>query len=281
MTTRLFLLTALTMVAFAANSVLNRAAVDSGLIDASGFALIRVVAGAVVLGMIHTARTRAGRMVFFARRRLVGASALAAYLIGFSLAYVSLDAGLGALILFGTVQVAMFCYASLFRDRPNRQQIVGATVAFAGLVLALWPGQGGSGTSIFGAAAMVFAGLGWAAYTLVGQKAQDPLAETGANFICAVPLVAALMLGPQLHAAFGGILLAIVSGAITSGLGYALWYQVLPQLRGQTAAVVQLSVPIIALAGGAVFLGEALSITVAVATVLVISGIALAIRAAR
>jgi len=271
---RLWTLTALAMVAFAANSLLNRVAVESGAIDPSSFAMVRVAAGALVLGMILT--VRGGGLPLLARGRGVGAVSLAAYMVGFSLAYVTLDAGLGALILFGTVQVSMFAWSALRGHAPNRRQILGAMVAFSGLLLALWPGDGPSG-SIAGALFMVVAGLGWATYTLAGRGAQDPIAATAANFIAALPLLGVLLLGPDLFAAPSGLALAIISGAVTSGLGYALWYHVLPQLAPQTAAVVQLSVPVIAIAGGAALLGEQVGLDLLLAAVLVLGGIALAI----
>lgn len=273
---RLILLTCLTMIAFAANSVLNRMAVDAGGIDPSSFAMIRVLAGAVALCMILT--VRGGGLPLLARGRVLGALSLAAYMIGFSLAYVTLDAGLGALILFGTVQVSMFGWSALRGARSTMRQITGAGIAFVGLLIALWPTEG-TGGDITGAVLMVVAGLGWAAYTLAGKGAKDPLSATAANFVVATPLLAVLLLGTGLHAAPFGIALAILSGAVTSGLGYALWYTVLPQLQGQTAAVVQLSVPIIAIAGGAVLLGEALSLTLGLSAALVVGGIAIAVTA--
>ncbi|MEL6450602.1 MAG: DMT family transporter [Pseudomonadota bacterium] len=271
---RLILLTTLTMTAFAANSVLNRLAVDSGAIDPSSFAMIRVVAGALALCMILT--VRGGGLPLLAKGRVIGAVSLAAYMIGFSLAYVTLDAGLGALILFGTVQITMFGWSALRGAAPTRRQMLGAAVAFAGLLLALWPQEGGGG-DLGGAAMMVIAGVGWAAYTLAGKGARDPLAATAANFVAAMPLLLVLLFGAGLHAAPSGIALAILSGAVTSGLGYALWYHVLPQLAGQTAAVVQLSVPIIAILAGAALLGEALSLGTGLAAALVLGGIALAV----
>lgn len=271
----LFLLTALTMTAFAANSVLNRLAVDAGGIDPSSFAMIRVIAGAVALSMILT--VRGGGLPIAKRGRLLGAASLAAYMIGFSLAYVTLDAGLGALILFGTVQVAMFGWSALRGAAPSARQLLGAGVAFAGLVLALWPSSGGTGTDATGAVLMVIAGLGWAVYTLAAKGAKDPLAETGANFVVATPMLLVLLLGPDLHAAPLGIALAVAAGAVTSGLGYALWYYVLPDVGPQRAPVVQLSVPIIAIAAGALFLGEAITLPIVLATLLVLGGIALAV----
>ncbi len=278
---RLALLTLLTLIAFASNSLLNRAAVDAGHIDPSSFALMRVVAGALVLGMILTVRKSPARLTLWSKKRVPGVLGLSVYMIGFSLAYVSLDAGLGALILFGTVQVTMFAFTALRGDRPAPLQLMGAVIAFFGLTIALWPGEGSLGTPIAGAFAMVLAGVGWAAYTLVGRGATDALAETAANFIVSAPLLSILLLTPNMHASWEGILLAILCGGLTSGVGYAMWYAVLPMMRAQTAAVLQLSVPLIALGGGALLLGEVLNARVLLATVLVISGILVTVAATR
>ena len=274
---RLILLTALTMVAFASNSVLNRLAVDSGAIDPQSFAMIRVLSGAVALGMILT--VRGGTLPLLARGRGVGGLSLTVYMIGFSLAYVTLDAGLGALILFGTVQVTMFGWGALRGTTPTRRQVAGATAAFAGLVYALWPGADARATDLTGALLMVLAGVGWAAYTLVGRGSKDPLASTAANFVVTLPLILILLVGASLHAAPSGIGLAILCGAVTSGLGYALWYHVLPQIAAQSAAVIQLSVPIIAIVAGAVLLGERVGLDLILSAVLVLGGIAVAITA--
>lgn len=273
---RLILLTCITMTAFAANSVLNRVAVESGAIDPSSFALIRVLSGALVLCMIMTVRK--GGLPIAARGRLLGAASLSAYMVGFSLAYMTLDAGLGALILFGTVQVSMFGWSTLRGAGPSARQLAGAVVAFAGLVIALWP-KGGGDSDLAGAILMVIAGIGWAVYTLAGKGHHDPLAATAANFVVALPMLMVLLLGAGLWAAPLGIGLAVLSGAGTSGLGYALWYYVLPQLGGQRAAVVQLSVPIIAIVAGVILLGEVMTVPKVIATVLVLSGIAVAVTA--
>lgn len=267
---RLTLLICLTMIAFASNSILNRMAVGPGHIDASSFAVLRVVFGAVMLAALAR-----GRLQLIAPGRAVGAVSLAIYMAGFSLAYRTLDAGLGALILFGTVQIGMFSWAAFRGNTPSFRQLAGAGIAFAGLVLVLWP----TGEAQFGLGVllMVCAGLGWAAYTLAGKGATDPLAETGANFIMSLPLVLGLLLLSDLQTNALGVCLAFLSGAITSGLGYALWYSVLPRLAPQNAAVIQLSVPILAIAGGAVLLGEVFSLKLGLATILVIGGIALAL----
>lgn len=266
----IFAVTALTMLAFASNSILTRMAIDGGHIDPSGFAIVRVAAGALVLGMIMT--LRGGSLPLLRKNRIPGALSLAVYLIGFSLAYLTLDAGLGALILFGVVQITMFAHGVFVGTPPSKQQIAGGTLAFIGLLIALWPGPGGAADPI-GAALMVLAGLGWGAYTIVGRSAQDPLAATSANFLLCVPVLLVLLAGTGLVFSPTGIVLGIVCGGLTSGLGYAMWYSVLPKMDGSTAAIVQLSVPVIAILAGAAFLGEAIGTTVILATVLVIGGI--------
>lgn len=271
---RLILLTSVTMVAFAANSLLNRLAVESGAIDPSSFALIRVLSGAIMLCVIVTIQRRS--LPVMAPGRLVGAVSLVAYMAGFSLAYATLEAGLGALILFGTVQVTMFGWSAWRGQRPLLRQIMGATIAFGGLMLVLWP-RAGVSADIIGALLMVGAGLGWAAYTLAGKGARDPLSETAANFVVALPVLLVFLVGAGLVVSPIGAGLATLSGAVTSGLGYALWYHVLPQLKAQTAAVVQLSVPIIAILAGALLLGEAITQDVVLAAALVLGGIALSV----
>jgi drug/metabolite transporter (DMT)-like permease len=170
----------------------------------------------------------------------------------------------------------MFGWSALRGAAPSMRQLGGAAIAFVGLILALWP-KDGAGGDLVGAALMVIAGVGWAIYTLSGKGSTDPLAATAANFVVAMPMLLVLLLGAGLHAAPMGVALAIVSGAVTSGLGYALWYYVLPQLDVQTAPVVQLSVPIIAIAAGALLLGEAITLPIGVAAALVLGGIALAV----
>lgn len=264
------------MIAFASNSILTRMAIEGGHIDPSAFALVRVVSGALVLGMLIT--VRGGALPLFRRNRLSGAISLAVYLVGFSLAYLTLDAGLGALILFGVVQITMFAHGALRGTTPTSRQITGGAVAFVGLLVALWPGPGAAADPV-GAALMVFAGLGWAAYTIVGRSATDPLAATAANFLLCVPILLVLLTGTGLRFEMVGIALGIVCGGLTSALGYALWYTVLPQLESAVAAIVQLSVPIIAILAGAILLGEEVGITVITATILVIGGIAWSVTA--
>ncbi|WP_299563689.1 DMT family transporter [uncultured Sulfitobacter sp.] len=275
---RLLLLTTLTLLAFAANSVLARAAIGGGYIDPAAFTALRVVSGAAMLGLILALRARS--LPLKGRARVVGAASLAVYMVGFSLAYRTLDAGLGALILFGVTQITMFLFAAIAGTAPNVRQVSGALVAFSGLTVLLWPGPA-SLTDPAGAVLMVAAGLGWGIYTIAGRMAEDPLAATAANFVLCTPVVALLLFASTTEWSVPGVALAGASGAVTSGLGYALWYAVLPHLRTTTAAVVQLVVPVLAIAGGAVILGEEVPMIVAVATVLVLGGIGLAVTAKR
>ncbi|EEE38627.1 permease, DMT superfamily [Rhodobacteraceae bacterium KLH11] len=199
-------------------------------------------------------------------------------MIGFSTAYVSLDAGLGALILFGVVQITMFATAAVTGSSPTGRQILGTVVALAGLAYVLWP-SGALRVNLTGAALMVAAGVGWAAYSLVGRSEPDALAGTAANFVIALPVTAfsLLVLGGTWQMTATGYLLAALSGAVTSGLGYALWYRVLPQLAPVVAAVVQLSVPVIAILAGVILLGEVISVQLIIGALLVLGGIALAV----
>jgi drug/metabolite transporter (DMT)-like permease len=273
---RILLLTVLVMIAFAANTLLTRFAINGGFIDPAGFAVVRVASGAAVLCALLW--LRGGRFGGLGRGRLVGTAALAVYIIGHALANLTIDAGIGALILFGVVQITMFGYGAGFGESPTARQISGAAIAFGGLMLVLWP-DGQMQLDLAGAALMILAGVGWAAYTINGKGAADPLRNTAGNFLFCVPVVACMMLLQTPQITPMGLALGILCGGVTSGLGYALWYAVLPSLRSSTAAVAQLSVPVIALLGGAALLAEPLGLRVIVATVLVLGGIAWSISA--
>lgn len=285
---RLFFLTALTMAAFAANSVLNRLAVAGGEIAPLPFAMVRLLAGAAMLGALILGRRglRGGALwPGDAARRVAGAVTLLLYLFGFSLAYRALDAGVGALILFGTVQVTMFAGALLRGEPVPGRRWAGAGLAFGGLAWLFAPG-GGAAVSLSHAGLMGLAGLGWGLYSLAARGARDPLAATAWNFLLALPVglsVGAMLAGEGTGAGAtaAGIGLAVLSGAVTSGLGYALWYAILPGLGAARAAVAQLTVPVIATAGGLMFLGEPVTARLAVAALLVLGGVALAARPGR
>ena len=274
---RLVLLVVLTMVAFAANSVLNRAALAAGGLDAVAFGSVRLLAGAVVLAALCQV-LRGG--LRFGPGLAIGVLSLLLYIYGFSAAYDRLDAGLGALVLFGTVQITMFAGGLIAREAMPGRRWLGAGLALLGLAWLLWP-VGPAPVSPGHAALMAAAGVGWGLYSLAGRRAGDALQATAANFVVAAALgaVPGLMLG-EVAAGGGGRLglgLAILSGAVTSGLGYALWYGLLPQIRASAAAVAQLTVPVIAMAGGMVFLGEDLSLRFALASVVVLGGVAVAV----
>lgn len=273
---RLIGLTALVMVAFAANSVLNRLALETGTTGPSSFALIRLVSGAALLSALVVLQ---GKPAALKPRLslLPGVLTLTLYILGFSFAYKSLPAGVGALILFGGVQITMFLGAVWAREPLPGLRILGAAIAFGGLVWLMAPGA--ARPDPLGFALMSAAALGWGLFSLIGRRAGAPLPTMSASFLWALPLgVLAYALWPDGTDARGAAL-AVVSGAITSGLGYALWYSVLPGLRAATAAVVQLTVPIIAMAGGMVFLSEPLTLRFALAAALVLGGVALSLKA--
>lgn len=277
---RLFLLTAVTMTAFAANSVLNRAALLGGHADWAAFAAIRLLAGAAALAGILWLRGRRPRPGGrgSVKARITGAASLALYMLGFSAAYVALGAGPGALILFGGVQITMFAGALLAGEAVPVRRWAGAAVAFAGLSVLMWPGAGAQ-VPLWPALAMAAAAAGWGVYSLAGRGAADPLGETARNFalacLPAMAVAAWMALAGGLRADGAGVALAVVSGAVTSGLGYALWYAILPALGAARAGIAQLSAPVIAAAGGIAFLGEAPTLRFAAASVLVLGGVAL------
>lgn len=273
---RLALLTAATMVAFAANSVLNRWALLDGATGPAAFQALRVVSGAACLALLLLLKGGLPRLLV--RGRALGSGSLMLYMAGFSFAYVVLDAGVGALILFGGVQVTMFAGAVLSGERPGPARWIGAIVAFGGLVWLLWPGAVGA-PPVGPALLMAAAALGWGLYSLHGRGASDPLAETGANFICAAPLALALWLVLPDGMSTQGAVLAVISGAATSGLGYALWYTVLPGLDRAVAALAQLTVPVIAVIGGILLLGETASLRLVLASAVVLGGVAFGVLA--
>jgi drug/metabolite transporter (DMT)-like permease len=209
----------------------------------------------------------------------LSATALFIYAAGFSYAYVSLGSGTGALILFGVVQAVIIGTALLRGDRPGWGTYLGLTIALLGLVYLVAPGI--SAPDHVGTVLMALAGVGWAFYTLRGRSGADPVVLTGANFLlslvfCAALGIIALTLGVEEVSAKGAVL-AAASGAIASGLGYSLWYAVLPRLTRAQAGVIQLSPVPLAAAGGLLLLGEPLTTRLAVATVFILGGVALAI----
>lgn len=279
---RLFLLVVLTMTAFAANSILTRMALSEGQIGPLLFSAIRLSSGAMVLALLVALTRRS--IPFREPMRWIGVLSLALYMVGFSLAYLGLDTGVGALILFGGVQVTMLSGAVALGQGVPAARWVGAALAFTGLILLLWP-TGSDAPSLMHGVLMAAAALGWGIYSIVGQRASEPLAETAANFCLATPIiVVAVLIFPTFDGTeptYRGIYLAVLSGVVMSGLGYALWYSVLPRMNVSVAALAQLSVPIIAMAGGILFLSEVLTLRFVFAGMLVLGGIAYGVLAPR
>lgn len=266
-------LTALAMFAFAANSLLCRFALGSTETDPASFTLIRVLSGAVTLAVI--AMLRGARLV--KAGSWCSAVALFAYAAAFSFAYVSLDTGTGALLLFGAVQLTMVGWGIVKGERPGALRALGMLLACAGLVYLFLPGA--SAPDSFGAALMAIAGVAWGIYSLRGRGSQRPLEETAANFVYAIPFVLVLSMASRVDRGIDetGVLAAVASGAVASGMGYAIWYAALRHLRATTAATVQLSVPVIAAVAGIVFLGEDTSLRLVIATLAILGGIAMVI----
>jgi len=270
-----FLLTLLSMLAFAANSLLCRVALKSDAIDPASFAAIRLMSGAAMLVVVMRLRgvspTTSGGWV--------PAFWLAAYAAAFSFAYVSLPAGVGALLLFGSVQATMVG-TSLWRgERLSARQWLGLVVAMGGLVALLLPGL--SAPPLGSAVLMMAAGVGWGAYSLHGKKSLNAGATTAGNFLRSVPFAVLLVVVrvTQLSVSSTGVAYAVCSGAITSGLGYIVWYTVLPHLRSSAAATVQLSVPLLAAIGGTLLLGEAWTQRLSWTGLAILGGIALVVVA--
>ena len=274
----LLLLAPLTMIAFASNSLLNRVALAGGHIGAADFATIRLAAGAVMLGLLCIILR--GGLQLRGPARVIGVLSLLLYMYAFSVAYNALDAGLGALILFGVVQITMFAGGLWASEVMPLRRWLGAGMAMAGLAWLLWPAESGPQVSMLHGALMAIAGFGWGLYSLAGRASKDALQATAANFILAAPLGAILGVGlpaSEIAISLTGVWLAVLCGAITSGLGYAMWYQVLPQLQASVAAVAQLTVPVIAMVAGVVLLGEVLTLQALLASALVVGGVAVSV----
>ena len=270
---RIISLTSLAMVAFAGNSLLCRQALKHTAIDPASFTAIRLISGALILWLL----TRMKQSSPAGKGSWPSALALFAYAAGFSFAYVSLSAGSGALLLFGAVQATMIGHGLWKGERLRAFQTLGVLLALGGLVGLLLPGL--SAPPLTGAALMIAAGIAWGIYSLRGKGAGDPTRVTAGNFMRAVPItiILSLLMLDFASVDSAGFYYAVASGALASGLGYAIWYTVLPALRNTSAATVQLSVPVIAALGGIVFLGEPITLRLALASVAILGGIALVI----
>lgn len=271
-------LTALAMIAFAANSVFTRIALVETDIAPEMFTSIRLLTGAMMLLAI----------VAFHQKSLAypkgsgslnGAIALFCYASFFSVAYLSLGAGLGALILFASVQITMIVWAIYRGERPGPIEVFGTLLAFGAFIYLVSPGL--VAPDPIGTSFMILSGISWGVYSLLGRGSQNPLQDTMGNFVRSAPLfvgtaIALVLFSDVWPVDPRGILFATLSGALASGIGYAIWYAVLPKLARTSAGVVQLTVPAIATAGGTLFLGEQLSLRFVVASVLILAGVAIA-----
>lgn len=273
---RTIALTTIAMVAFAANSVLARLAFATAGAEPLGYTGIRLAAGALTLALLLLLRRQPLRLA----GSWTGAASLFGYAILFSVAYVLLGAGTGALILFASVQIGILGWAIYRGDRPSLVEWLGLALAFAALIYLVSPGL--VAPNPLGALLMVAAGLCWAAYTLIGRGSAAPLADTAGNFIRSAPFaIVMIFAGLVTHGITPlATLYAILSGALASGVGYAIWYAVLPALNRTRAAIVQLTVPAIAATGGVLFIGEAPTPRLLVATVGIVGGVAVALLAA-
>jgi drug/metabolite transporter (DMT)-like permease len=270
---RILSLTALAMAAFAGNSLLCRLALKNTAIDPASFTAIRLISGALMLWLLVWLKQGGPK----GSGNWFSAFALFVYAAGFSFAYVSLPAASGALLLFGAVQATMIGYGIWNGERLQGLRFLGVVLAIGGLVGLLLPGL--SAPPLAGSLLMICAGVAWGIYSLRGRGAGDPTRVTAGNFLRAVPitLVMSLLMFADMSFDLAGFWFAVSSGALASGVGYAIWYTVLPALKNTTAATVQLSVPVIAALGGIVFLGEAMTLRLLMASVAILGGIALVI----
>jgi drug/metabolite transporter (DMT)-like permease len=279
-TVRTGALTVLALVAFASNSLLCRLALGDSSVDAATFTTIRLASGAALLALLWAVRHRGPGSPHAGG--WPAALALAVYAVGFSYGYVSLEAGMGGLLMFGAVQATIIGGALWRGARAGIAEWLGLALALVGLIYLVAPGL--TAPPLVGAALMLGAGVCWGAYTLVGRSTLDPLASTTANFLRATPLavavsLAAFLAGEEVVITAGGAGLAIASGALSSALGYAIWYAALPGLGSIRAASVQLLVPVLTAIGGVVLLDEAVTVRLAVGTVLILGGVGLAVGA--
>jgi len=274
---RVFTLTLCAMIAFAGNSVLCRLALAHTTIDAASFTTVRIVSGALTLWLIVSLRDRSTTVA----GNWPSAFALFAYAAGFSFAYVSLTAATGALLLFGAVQATMIGYGLWRGERLNRQQITGLALALAGLVGLMLPGL--TAPPLGGALLMLGAGVAWGVYSLRGRGAGDPTRVTAGNFVRAVPfaLVVSVLMLSRTSLDTTGLIYAVLSGALASGIGYAIWYTALHGLSATNAATVQLSVPVIAALGGVALLGEPVTLRLAITSAAILGGVAIVILGRR
>jgi drug/metabolite transporter (DMT)-like permease len=277
------LLTVLALIAFAANSVLCRLALGGEAIDASSFTAIRLLSGAITLFIILSIKgsikesNKRGNKGASSKGSWTASFALFIYAIAFSYAYLSVDTGTGALILFGSVQITMIMLSLIAGTRLHLIEWSGVMLAFSGFIYLILPNI--TTPSMNGFILMTVSGISWGIYTLKGRGSKKPLMDTSYNFLRTIPLVAILVVFTlhDMHYSVEGVMLALVSGAITSGVGYTIWYIALGGLSSTQAAVIQLSVPVIAAIGGVLFVSEEITMRLIVSATVVLTGILMVI----
>ena len=270
---KLFFLISTVMTAFAANSVLTRLALTSNSIGPSNFALLRAASGALVLLLLVLIVQK--QIPRFKFNSIISALSLVCYLIGFSFSYLTIDTGIGALILFGGSMVVMFASALFLQEKIPLTRFIGVFISLLGLFILVNPGF--SENSLFGIALMFLASFGWGLYSVLGNRQKNPLSNTAGNFIIALIIIIPIsfIIPDKVETNYYGFFLAIFSGSITSGLGYSLWYWVLPKINITTASTAQLTVPLIAAFGGYLFIWESLNWQFYIAAILILGGISL------
>ena len=278
-------LTSLALFAFAGNSVLCRLALGSGLMDAAGFTSVRLLAGALTLALLFLVSSNQknafSQLFKLKNQQFKCAILLFTYAIAFSYAYLQLDTGTGALILFGAVQLTLLFSSFVAGKRPSWLEWFGVALSFFGLFYLLQPAWGTP--SLRGFVLMFISGLAWGLYTLAGKSSNNSLLETSRNFIWCIPWLIVLNLfsfQPNLWTS-QGLFLAVISGVLTSGVGYSIWYAVLPKLTTTQAGVLQLLVPVLAAFGGVLFAAEVLTLRLLISAALVLGGIYLVILATK
>ena len=270
---KLFFLITIVMTAFAANSVLTRLALTSNSIGPSNFALLRAASGALVLLLLVLIVQK--QIPRFKFNSIISALSLVCYLIGFSFSYLTVDTGIGALILFGGSMVVMFASALFLQEKIPLTRFIGVFISLLGLFILVNPGF--SENSLFGVALMFLASFGWGLYSVLGSRQKNPLSNTAGNFIISLIIIIpiAFIIPDKVETNYYGFFLAIFSGSVTSGLGYSLWYWVLPKINITTASTAQLTVPLIAAFGGYLFIWESLNWQFYIAAILILGGISL------
>jgi len=273
-TLKTIIFTFLALIAFAANSVICRAALKDQLIDPGAFTVIRLVSGAAVLLLLVYFR-HFKKNSKRSKGSWISAMMLFMYATAFSFAYVSIDTATGALIVFGAVQITMITYALLKGYKMHGSEWLGMLIAFIGFVYLMLPGA--QSPPVLGAVIMTISGIGWGMYSVLGKKSENPLEDTAYNFLRSIPFLLLILffLIHEQNYSVQGVLLALLSGMVTSGLGYTIWYMALRGLTTIQASVVQLFVPVLAGIGGFLFLNEIISLRLWISALLILGGILL------